>query len=98
GALGAAPDHIFNRRDKGRNRYRRFQLRDSAHGSKYGRAASHVVFHLFHTIGWLNGDPAGIESYTFADQSKMIAGWWRACRTIPHDDERRRLRAALRHP
>ena len=47
------------------------QLRDRAHGADHGRAAGHVVLHLLHAVGGLDGDAAGVEGHALADQAQM---------------------------
>ena len=44
------------------------EQRDGAHGADHGRAAGHVVLHLLHAVGRLDGDAAGIEGDSLADQ------------------------------
>ena len=44
---------------------------------EHGRAAGHVVLHLLHAVGGLDGDAAGVEGDALADQSQMIAGFGR---------------------
>ena len=50
----------------------RLQLRDGAHRAEHCRAARHVVLHLLHALGRLDGDAAGVEGDAFADQPQMI--------------------------
>ncbi len=47
---------------------------------EHGRAAGHVVLHLLHALGGLDGDAAGIEGDALADQAQMIAALGRASR------------------
>ena len=48
----------------------RLEQRDAAHGADHGGAAGHVVFHLLHAIGGLDGNAAGIKSDALSDQTQ----------------------------
>ena len=52
--------------------HRWLQLRDCTHRADHRRAAAHVVFHLLHAVGRLDGDAAGIERDTFSDQAQVV--------------------------
>ena len=44
-----------------------------------GSTAGHVVLHLFHAVGGLDGDAAGVEGYALADQPEhglSVFGAW----------------------
>ena len=53
---------------------RGLQLRDGPHGAHHGRAARHVVLHLLHAVGGLDGDAAGIEGDALAHQAQVRLG------------------------
>ena len=43
------------------------------HGADHGRAARHVVLHLLHAVGRLDGDAAGVERDALAHQAQVRA-------------------------
>ena len=75
----------------------RLQLRDGAHRANHGRAAGHVVLHLLHVVGRLDGDAAGVEGDALAHQAEYGAVLRRAGRLVAQHDERGRLGGALGH-
>ncbi len=46
------------------------EQRDGAHGCNHGSAAGHIVLHLLHIVGRLDGDAAGIKGDAFADEAE----------------------------
>ena len=79
--LGVAARHVFDRGDDADDLTSRLELRDGLHGADHGGAASHVVLHLLHAIGGLDGNAAGVEGDAFADQGQVVsdAGMLPAC-------------------
>ena len=67
----------------------------ASHGSQYRSRPRHVVLHLFHAVGGLDRDAAGIERDAFANQRQMRG---RAGRDglVLHHNQVRRLYAPLR--
>ena len=74
----------------------RLEQRDRAHGADHGGAAGHVVFHLLHAVGGLDGNAAGVEGNAFADQSQHRL-FGRACGFVAQDDQRGRFVGTLGH-
>ncbi len=72
------------------------QLGDGSHRRNHRRAAGHVVFHLVHVLGGLDGDAAGIEGDSLAHQAQNRRGRRRGWQVF-QDDERGRFGAALGH-
>ena len=73
----------------------RLQLGDGPHGADHGSAARHVVLHLLHAVGGLDGDSPGIEGDALPDQAEHGPSW-SVGRFVFHDDERGRLVGTLR--
>ena len=72
------------------------QLGDGAHGADHRRAAGHVVLHLLHAVGGLDGNTAGIEGDALADQSQVSAAL-RVRGPVTQHDQHRRFGAADGH-
>ena len=68
--------------------------RDGAHGADHGRAAGHVVLHLLHAVGGLDGDAASVEGNALADQAQVNV-CRRAGRIVAENNQRGRLVGAL---
>ena len=86
--------HVFCRADNGDDLHLRLESGDGAHGSDHGGAAGHVVLHLLHALGGLDGDAAGVKGNALANQSENRLRWC-PFRLIGHNDERRRLCRSL---
>ena len=71
GPLRAAAGHVLDGGNQRRHRHGRLQLRDGPHGADHGGAARHVVLHLLHAVGGLDGDAAGIERDALAHQAQV---------------------------
>ena len=74
----------------------RLEQGDGAHGAEHGSAAGHVVLHLLHVVGGLDGDAAGVEGDALADQAEHGAVG-DAFGLIAQHDQRRRLLRSLRN-
>ena len=67
-AIRATAGHVFAARQDPDHVDRQLEFRDHAHHAVNRRRAAHVVFHLVHAFGRLDGDTAGIEGQAFTDQ------------------------------
>ena len=74
GRCARLPGMFSTHGTKRRHRDRRLQLRKRPHRADHGRAARHVVLHLLHAVGRLDGDAAGVEGDALADQAQ-VAPW-----------------------
>src|SRR5271154_4734858 len=90
GFLGFAAGHVFGAGDDADYFDVRLQLGKGAHYTEHGGAAGHVVLHLFHAVGGLDGDAAGVEGDRFADQADYWSAgfWWRRWRVGDYDHAR----------
>ena len=94
GFVGFAVGHVLCGADDGDDAHFGLEQGDGAHGAEHGRAAGHVVLHLLHVVGGLDGDAAGVEGDAFADQAEDWAVF-DAFGFVAQDDERGRLGGAL---
>ena len=94
--LRFAAGHVFGGADDADDAHLGLEQRDGAHGADHRGAAGHVVLHLFHAVGGLDGDAAGVEGDAFADESEH-GRLRRAGRLVSHHDERGWLFRALRN-
>ncbi len=96
GLEGLAVGHVFGRADDADNFDRGLELGDGAHGSDHGGGSGHVVLHLLHALGGLDGDAAGVEGDAFADEAEdRGAGDGAAGGLVGDDDEGGGLCGAL---
>src|SRR5262249_22492263 len=68
--VGLAGWHVLSGADDGEDLDRWLELGDGAHGSNHGRASGHVVLHLLHVVGRLDGDAASVKGNAFADEAE----------------------------
>ena len=88
GLEGFAVGHVFGGADDADDFDIGLELRDGAHGSDHGGGSGHVVLHLFHALGGLDGDAAGVEGDALADEAEDgEAGLRAAGGLVGHDDE-----------
>ena len=95
-ALRPAARHVLHAGNEGRHGDRRLQLRDGSHRPQHGCAAGHVVLHLLHPVGRLDGDPAAVEGHALAHQTQVRRGL-PLPRPVPDHDQRGRFGASTRH-
>ena len=96
GFEGVAVGHVFGGADDADDADGGLELGDGAHGADHGGGAGHVVLHLVHVVGGLDGDAAGVEGDAFADEAEDgRVGGWRRGGLVAHDDERGRLGRSL---
>ena len=69
GLVGAAGGHVLAGADDADDAHGGLEQRDGAHGAKHRGGAGHVVLHLVHVVGGLDGDAAGVEGDAFADEA-----------------------------
>ena len=96
GFAGATVGHVFAGADDGDDAHGGLELGDGAHGAEHGGGAGHVVLHLVHVVGGLDGDAAGVEGDALADEAEDGAVQRRDGGLVAQDDERGRLGRALR--
>ena len=94
GLLRLAVGHVLSGADDGDDAHLGLEQGDGAHGAEHGRAAGHVVLHLLHVVGGLDGDAAGVEGDAFADQAEHGAVG-DALGLVAQHDQRGRLSRAL---
>ena len=96
GLVGAAVGHVLAGADDAEDANGGLELGDGAHGRDHGGGACHVVLHLVHAVGGLDGDAAGVEGDAFADEAEGggVGGWWRRG-FVAEDDEGWRFGGAL---
>ncbi len=87
GFEGAAVGHVFAGADDAEDADVGLELGDGSHGSDHGGGTGHVVLHLVHVVGGLDGDASGVEGDAFADEAEDGGvsggvGW-----LVAHDDE-----------
>ncbi len=70
GLLGLGVGHVLAAAEDGDDAQVGLEQGDGAHGSDHGGGAAHVVLHLFHAIGGLDADAAGVKGDALADQSE----------------------------
>src|SRR5216684_1060254 len=93
--LCRAARHVFSGRHDADYFDAGFQRGESAHDTKHGGAAGHVVLHFFHAIGRLDGDAASVEGDGFADETDHGGAGFRIRGRIGNDHDAGRLRTAL---
>src|ERR1035441_4746710 len=69
--LRFAGGHVFGGTNDGGNFHFGLEQGDGAHGADHGGGSGHVVLHFLHAVGGLDGDAAGVEGDTFADQAEV---------------------------
>ncbi len=94
GLLGFAVGHVLSGADDADDANARLEQGDGAHGADHGSAAGHVVLHLLHVVGGLDGDAAGVEGDAFADEAEHRAFGY-AFGFVAEDDEGGRFFGAL---
>ena len=97
GFEGATVGHVLAGADDGEDAHGGLELSDRAHGTDHGGGTGHVVLHLVHVVGGLDGDAAGVKGDALADEAedggvRRRRRW----RFKAQDDERGRLGRALR--
>ena len=66
--IGATARHVFTARQHADDVQRQLQLGNHPHHAVHRRGAAHVVLHLVHAFGRLDGDAARVEGQAFTDQ------------------------------
>ena len=94
GLLGLAVGHVFGRADDADDADFGLEQGNGAHGADHGCAAGHVVLHLLHVVGGLDGDAAGVEGDALADEAEYGAVGY-AFGLVAEDDEGGRFFGAL---
>src|ERR1022692_2506584 len=97
GALRPAARHVFDGGYQRVDRNGGLELREGAHGADRRRAAGHVVFHLLHAVGRLDGDAARVEGDAFAHQAQVHGAGRRGSGPIAQHDQGGRFGAADGH-
>ncbi len=69
GFEGQAVGHVLAGADDAEDADVGLELGDGAHAGDHGGGAGHVVLHLVHVVGGLDGDAAGVEGDALADQA-----------------------------
>ncbi len=88
GFEGAAVGHVLAGADDAEDADVGLELGDGSHGSDHGGGTGHVVLHLVHVVGGLDGDSSGVEGDAFADEAQDGgASGGRGCGLVAHDDE-----------
>ena len=70
GFLRLAVGHVLGRADDADDADLRLEQRNGAHGADHRCTAGHVVLHLLHVVGGLDGDAAGVEGDALADEAE----------------------------
>jgi hypothetical protein len=83
-AIGAPARHVFTARQHAGDVDRQLKLSDHAHHAVNRRRAAHIVLHLVHAFGWLDGDTAGVEGQPFADQHDRTRVFGRVAFVLNH--------------
>ncbi len=96
GFEGLAIWHIFRGTDDSEHAHGGLQLGNGAHGGDHGSGAGHVVLHLVHVLGGLNGDATGVEGNAFSDEPEHWTIGLRVARFVADDDQRGWFSGALR--
>ena len=86
GTLRPAARHIFDGGYQCGDGNGGLELRDGAHGADHGGAPGHVVFHLLHAIGRLDGDAARVEGDALAHQAQVHEVGGRASGAVAQHD------------